>query len=430
MEWLDSKACRFDLHPHTRAPSVKVPWEVGRVLTPAEWEDHCKAVETHCRDCDVRLGDYRMQSPDFALLLKPGEWPRLAKLVQKLTQEMLAAEQELISRPDLYRLLGLPTNIRRVMEECNPRCQPKSVARIVRFDFHFTKEGWLFSEANTDRPAGLETYGFTKAIAPYYPGYSILPNPASRYAEAICEASGRNNLVGFVHASPPRYVRQAQFLAREVERRGVRTMLLLPRRLLWISNFARIRGPSVTCTPDLLVRRLSTDELVRSSQHAVWNPWFCGGKTLMSNSGAVVVTASKRFPVVWRELDTRLSAWHSCSPETRCPSELSGGSVTDWVFKPTFGGAGARVAIAGITKQRTFKEIVDQARRHPARWVAQRRFESVALPTERGPGHVCLGIYTVDGVAAGVFTRIRGQALIDHHSLMIPLLIPQSDAKA
>jgi hypothetical protein len=408
---------------------VKVPWQVGRVLTPEEWEDHCKAVKDDCRACDIRPGVYRAEAPDFALLLKPGEWPRLAKLVQKLAQEMLAAERELASRPDLYRLLGLPPTIRRVMEECGPQCQPKSAARLVRFDFHFTKQGWLFSEVNAGRVGRpSEAYGFAKAMAPYYPGFSPPPNPASKYADAISRAAGRNGLIGFVHESLRRSIRDAQFLAREVERRGMRTTLFPLRRLWWASSLARVRVPSGILTPDLLVRGIAVHELVRSSKHAVWEPWFCGGKTLMSTPGSVVAVASKRFPVVWKEMETRMSAWRSFLPETCCPSKLKGGSVTDWVFKPALGSDGARVAIAGVTRRQAFREAVDQARRHPDRWVAQRRFESVALSTERGPGHVCLGIYTVDGVAAGAFTRIRGEALINARSLWMPVLVPQSDA--
>jgi hypothetical protein len=150
----------------------------------------------------------------------------------------------------------------------------------------------------------------------------------------------------------------------------------------------------------------------------------------MSNPGTVVVTAGKRFPVVWSELDTRMSAWRSFLPETRCPGELPSGSVTDWVFKPAFGRDGKGVAVAGLTKRQAFRETADRARRNPTQWVAQRRFESVAVPTERGPGHVCLGIYTIDGVAAGAFTRIQGNALIDQHSLRIPVLIPDTDEQS
>ena len=428
MESPDARAHRLDMERRAGEPSVKVPLEAGRVLTSKEWEGYCKGVISDCIDCNFRPGEFRSLGPDFALLLKPGEWPRLANLAEELTREMLAAEQELASRTDLYRLLGLPSSIQRVMEECGPRCQPKGAARLIRFDFHFTKEGWLLSEGNTDLPDGFEGFGFTKAMSPYYPGFSPPPNPVRKYAEAIRRAAGRHSLIGIVH--PRGYVRHAQFLARELERSGMRTTLLLPRRLWWTANRARIRASSGMLRPDLLVRRVPAPWLPMPSQRAEWGPWFCGGKTQMSNAGAVVVTDSKLFPVVWRELDTRMSAWRSFLPETRCPRELPGGSITDWVFKPTFGSNGAGIAIAGVTKRQAFREIADSARRNPTKWVAQRRFESVGLPTERGPGHVCLGIYTINGVAAGAFTRIRGSALIDQHSLLIPVLIPDSDARS
>ena len=406
---------------------MRVPWEAGRVLTPEEWEGYCKGVISDCIDCGFSPGEFRSWGPDFALLLKPGEWPRLANLAEQLTREMLAAEKELVSRPDLYRLLGLPPGIRRVMEKCGPRCQPKSAARLIRLDFHFTTEGWLMSEGNTDAPGGFEGYGFTKAMSPYYPGFSAPPNPVRKYAEAIRAAAGRDSLIGLV--STRRYALHLQFLARQLKQSGMRTMLLLPGRLRWTAKRARIRASSGMHRPDLLVRRLLTSWLCRPSQGAEWEPWFCGGETPMSNPGTVVVTAGKRFPVVWSELDTRMSAWRSFLPETRSPGELPGGSVTDWVFKPTFGRDGKGVAVAGLTKRQAFRETADRARRNPTKWVAQRRFESVAVPTERGPGHVCLGIYTIDGVAAGAFARIQGKALIDPHSLRIPVLIPDSDAR-
>lgn len=407
---------------------MKVPWEAGRVLTSEEWEGYCKGVISDCIDCDFSPGEFRSWGPDFALLLKPGEWPRLANVAEQLTREMLDAEQELASRPDLHRLLGLPSSIRRVMEKCGPRCQPKSAARLVRFDFHFTKEGWLLSEGNTDAPGGFEGFGFTKAMSSYYPGFSAPPDPIRKYAEAIRAAAGRDSLIGLV--STRRYVLHLQFLARQLKQSGMRTILLLPGRLRWRAKRARIKASSGMQRPDLLVRRLLTAWLTRPSQRADWEPWFCGGETPMSNPGTVVVTAGKRFPVVWSELDTRMSAWRSFLPETRCPGELPGGSVTDWVFKPTFGRDGKGVAVAGLTKRQAFRETADRARRNPTQWVAQRRFESVAVSTERGPGHVCLGIYTIDGVAAGAFTRIRGNALIDQHSLRIPVLIPDTDAQS
>jgi hypothetical protein len=407
---------------------VKVPWEVGRVLTPEEWEDYCRGVMADCSHCDLRPEEYRSGLPDFAVLMKPGEWPRLANLAENLTREMLAAEQELLSRPDLYRRLGLPGSIRKVMEGCGPLCQPKSAARVLRFDFHFTKEGWTFSEANPDGPSGyLEGFGFTRAMAPFYPGFVPPPNPASEYAEAIRRAVGRNALVALVHMAGRGPLRQVQFISRELEKRGMRAVMVRPRRLKWESGLARVVRPFVGEKPSLLARILLAEWLPRPSQHADWKPWFCGGKTPMSPPGTALLIESKRLPVVWKELNVRMPTWRSIFPETRCPSELEGSSQTDWVFKRAYGAGGLGTAIAGVLSKRAFRKIAEQARRHPTRWVAQRRFESIGLETERGLGHVCLGIFTIDMLAAGAYVRIQGKPLIDRRALSIPVLIPETD---
>jgi len=43
-----------------------------------------------------------------------------------------------------------------------------------------------------------------------------------------------------------------------------------------------------------------------------------------------------------------------------------------WVFKPVFGRVGEDVAIAGVTEQRAYKEIIRDVSRHPVNWIAQR----------------------------------------------------------
>jgi glutathionylspermidine synthase len=110
-------------------------------------------------------------------------------------------------------------------------------------------------------------------------------------------------------------------------------------------------------------------------------------------------------------------------PETRCPSELLGASEKEWVLKSVFGRVGTGVAIAGISSRRRYKAAEQQARRHPTRWVAQRRFEMQPIETEKGRRHVCLGIYTVDGKAAGVFGRLSKTALVDWTAQDVTVLL-------
>ena len=63
----------------------------------------------------------------------------------------------------------------------------------------------------------------------------------------------------------------------------------------------------------------------------------------------------------------------------------------------------------------------------PGSWVAQRRFKSVPVSTPLGPRHVCVGIYTVNGKAAGAYARISEKAVIDFEAADVALLLEDDD---
>ena len=142
----------------------------------------------------------------------------------------------------------------------------------------------------------------------------------------------------------------------------------------------------------------------------------------MSNPGSAVLVQSKRFPVVWDELDTKLSTWRTLLPETKSPGKLPGLSE-DWVLKPVLGRVGQDIGIDGVTEPRALKQIIHAAKRHPTEWVAQRRFQTLPLQTAVGDREACLGMYTVDGRAAGTYGRIATKPLIDHDAQDIAVLL-------
>jgi hypothetical protein len=45
--------------------------------------------------------------------------------------------------------------------------------------------------------------------------------------------------------------------------------------------------------------------------------------------------------------------------------------------------------------------------------VAQERFAFEPIATPDGPRHVCVGVYVVDGRAAGAYARLSTNSLID-----------------
>jgi len=102
---------------------------------------------------------------------------------------------------------------------------------------------------------------------------------------------------------------------------------------------------------------------------------------------------------------------------------VSAASEKEWVFKSFYGAAGNEVAIAGVTEEGAYKMMLRHARRDPAGWVAQRRFESVAVPTPQGLRHICLGVYTVDGQAAGAYARMTAKPLVDGYAEEVAVLI-------
>jgi hypothetical protein len=408
---------------------VKIPWEVGRVLTSGEFESYYKQVIWDFRQTSIRPKEH-LPLIDFPLLMKPGEWPKLARLAEKLSKEIAAAEQELLRRPELYDSLGLPADISEVLTGCGPKCRPKGFARVMRFDFHFTGDGWRFSEANADSAGGyIEAYGLTRAMAACYPGFSPPPNPAAAYAKAVEQFAEREAIVAFFHLGVRVTTWESEVLVDEVEKLGMRGVLVSPRQLRWKSNIAQVSTPTGMVTPNLLIRAVAGYWLPNVLHRAGWVPLFCGSKTPISNPAHSILVGTKRLPLVRRELDTPMPTYRDFSPESRSPAEVPSTFQNEWVFKPTLGGGGKGIVVAGVTKKRMFKRIVEAARRDPIHWVAQRRFESLPVPTERGPGHVCLGVYTVDGVAVGAFGRIRAKPLIAHLAMSIPVLIPRGDLK-
>jgi len=63
----------------------------------------------------------------------------------------------------------------------------------------------------------------------------------------------------------------------------------------------------------------------------------------------------------------------------------------------------------------------------PNNWIAQKRFESLPIATPVGARHVCVGVYTVNGKAAGAYARMSEKPLIDFAATDVALLVDDDD---
>ena len=392
-----------------------MPWVAGNPLTAKQWKAYCARLASESLKHDIPPSDYYLPV-DFPLLLERKEWQRLATIAEKLTAEVLAAERELVVRTDLHRRLGLPASVREVLRQGrrgDADGEPIGSARYMRFDFHLTSEGLRISEVNADTVGGFNVASlFTELMAPYYPRYSSPPDPVRAHATAVRRAVGAGALVAVVRRTVHARDCEAKYLATELRKRGMQSVIVNPGDLTWKSNRARVTREDANEAPDLLIRVLNADWLPKLRPGSLWKRWFRGSPMPMSNPGTSILIQSKRLPLVWDELKSPMATWRAMIPETRCPSELRDMREGEWVLKTVFGRVGRGVAIRGISSGRGYQEAARQAKRHPYGWVAQRRFEMLPIETARGRRHICLGIFTVDGKAAGAYGRISKTALI------------------
>ena len=158
-----------------------------------------------------------------------------------------------------------------------------------------------------------------------------------------------------------------------------------------------------------------------------WRHFFRGGKTPVANPPLSVIPESKRFPLTWKHLSTELPTWRELLPEVRDPRELSLFNDRNWLLKTAYCNNGDAVCARDWMKPREWWQAKICSQLFPNQWLAQRRFESLPVPTPLGPRHVCVGVYTVNGKAAGAYARLSEKPVIDYTAVDVALLIDKNE---
>lgn len=364
-----------------------------------------------CHKWDPQVGDVNILA-DYPLVMERAEWDVIARLAEQLAAETIAAERELRRRPDLFRQLGLPGAVVRLLKR-PPRAETVSHIFFIRFDFHWTPEGWRISEANSDVPGGLiESTGFTRLTAEQYPDLVLVGDPADMLAKTICARVPQGGLVALVHATAYSDDRQMmEFLSEHLEREGLRTVMVSPAHLRWQDGRAELSTGWSREPVDFVYRFFPSEWLPNLPRASGWQGFFDSATPCCSPATALL-TQSKRLPLVWDNLQTPMPTWRSLLPETRAPRTVDG-IPERWIFKPAFGRVGEDIALAGVTPEKEWKAIQRRARHRPNDWIAQRRFDMLPMMTEDGPRYPCVGVYTVNGQAAGAYGRLGTKPIIN-----------------
>jgi glutathionylspermidine synthase len=391
------------------------PLRAGACLSREDFTRIRRELQLKFCKWDPQVGDVATLAP-FPLLVTRKRWSELEQLAEQLTGELRAAEEELVERDDLYRTLAIPRPLRRVLRKAGA-LSPAAV-RVMRFDFHWTSDGWRISEVNADVPGGFsEASEFPRLMSRRFDGVTPVGDPARAWAHSVATAGGPVALLvaaGFMEDH-----QVVSYLARVLRERGIEGWLANPQQLRWQSGQAHLDGQVLGA----IIRFYQAEWLARLPRRSGWPQLMVGGRTPVSNPASCLFGESKRFPLIWDRLRTSLPTWRRLLPETRDPRAVPWRTDESWLLKTSWCNTGDTVTIRGLCPPKQWRHAQWSATFWPGHWIAQRRFTPIPVACPDGLVYPCIGVYTVDGKACGAYSRISTGSVIDYRAVDAALLL-------
>lgn len=381
-----------------------------------------------CYKWDPQFSDYNTIA-QYALVITQKEHEELEKLTEQLDKETRAAEILLNNNLQLAKALELPKKLKKEIIRMK-NYQPDKHIRLMRYDFHPTTEGsWAVSEVNSDVPGGFAEASLMPAAA-----LDLLKDSDYRYisfgdilVKAITEKVVSNGRIMLVHCTSYSDDRQVmQFLGDRLKEEGFRVIYAAADHISFKDNkaFSILDGNEGQL--DAIIR-FTPIEWLMDIKPKRWQGYF-DTTTVSCNHPIAIFAQTKRFPLVWDVLEQQglsMSTWRELLPETLEVKNAKG--KEGYIYKPAYGRVGEKISIKEACREDEYRKIIADVRRHPRKYLAQKRFNSRALSGAPGEEyHVCLGSYTVDGRHAGYYARISTSPRIDSNAADIPVLIERN----
>ncbi len=362
----------------------------------------------------------------YALVITQEEHEELVRLTESLDEETRAAEVFLNEHLELTKPLALPKKVSREIRKMT-NYEPDRHVRLMRYDFHPTVDGrWAVSEVNSDVPGGFAEASLMPQVA-----LELLGDNTYRYkcfgdilVKAISDkvvCGGRIMLVHCTSYSDDRQV--MQYLGDRLQAEGFQVIYGAADHV----NFRDGQAYSILDGNEGAldaVFRFTPLEWLTEIKPKRWQGYF-DTTTVSCNHPIAIYAQTKRFPLVWDMLEQQgisMSTWRELLPDT---IEVKAAKGKDgYIYKPACGRVGEKISIREACRDDEYKKILADVRRHPKKYLAQKRFQSKPLIGIQGEEfHVCLGSYTVDGSHAGYYARISSTPRIDSNAADIPVLI-------
>ena len=364
----------------------------------------------------------------YALVITRKEHEELKKLTEGLDVETRAAEEFLNQHLEFIKPLALPKKVSREIKNMK-NYEPQRHVRLMRYDFHPTLEDkWAVSEVNSDVPGGFAESSFMPRAA-----MELLENERLSFinfgeimVDAMAEQVPQNGKIMMVHCTSYSDDRQVmQFLGDRLKERGFQILYGAADHIRFKDNTAYSILDGNEGKLDAIFR-FTPLEWLTDIKPKRWQGYF-DTTTVSCNHPVAMYAQTKRFPLIWDTLEKQglsLNMWRELLPDTMEVKAAKG--KEGYIYKPACGRVGEKISIEEACRGDEYKKILSDVKRHPKKYLAQKKFHSRPLIGENGENyHVCLGSYTVNGAHAGYYARISTTPRIDSNAADIPVLIEE-----
>ena len=361
-----------------------------------------------------------------ALVLTEKEYEEVKRLTEAMDEETRNAEAYINQHIDIAKTLHLPKKIYKELLRMN-NYDPNTHIRLMRYDFHPTMEDtWAVSEVNSDVPGGFaESSLMPQAVLKLFENekYSYI-NFGDILANAIAKKVKPNGRIMLVHCTCYSDDRQVmQFLGDKLKSMGFSIIYAAADHLRFKDNEAISILDGNEGKVDGIFR-FTPLEWLKDIRPKHWDGYF-DTTTPSCNHPIAIFAQTKRFPLIWDVLEKNgvsLSTWRELLPETIEVEDVE--DKIGYIYKPACGRVGEKISIQEACSDEEYKMILEDVRRNPEEYLAQRKFNSKPLISENGETfHVCLGSYSVEGKHAGFYARISKTPRIDSNAADIPVII-------
>ena len=364
----------------------------------------------------------------FVLVLTKEENDEVIRLTENLDKETRSAEQYLNKHIKIAKKLALP---KKILEQI-PNMQNYNTTqniRFMRYDFHQSIDGsWVVTEVNSDVPGGYAESSLLPELA-----RKIIDMPKLKYnsfgdrmAEAINNKLNKNGTIMMVHCTCFSDDRQVmQYMGERLKEEGYKVIYGAADHIIFKEKNAYCILENNQENIDLIFRFTPLEWLIQMKPRR-WDGYF-NTKTKSCNHPISIYTQSKRFPLVWNDLEkagVSMKTWKNLLPETIEVKDL--GSKKGFIYKPVYGRVGEKISIKEACKGDEYEKILQDVKKHPKKYLAQKKFISRPLKDDEGAEyHICLGSYTIEGKHAGYYARMSPYPRIDSYAADIPVLIEE-----